>query len=218
MTIFSVDTVMLDIRDYPLSYIEFVGTVLYFISVFLMSRKNIITWPIGIVSVVLYFLIFFQIRLYSDMLLQIYFFVISIIGWITWQKKKKERSDEKIITSWSSKKGLFIGIFITILGTGMLAFCTYNFNKWFPTIFTEVAAFPILDAWTTVMSIVAMYLVTTRKIEGWIYWIIVDIVSIGLYWVKDVRFISVQYIFLLIMAIYGFWNWRKNYCKHPHIA
>ena len=218
MNIFSIDAIILNIGNYQLSYIELIGTVLYFMSVFLMSRRNIITWPIGLVSVILYFLIFYQIRLYSDMLLQIYFFSISIIGWITWQKKKREQFDKKIITSWSNKKGLLLGVFVTIVGTGILAFFTLNFHIWLPIIFTQAASFPILDAWTTVMSIIAMYLVTTRKIEGWLYWIIVNIVSIGLYWVKDVRFIAVQYVFLLIMAIYGFLNWRKDYCKNPHFT
>ena len=210
MTIFSIDTILLTIGDYPLSYIEFIGTVLYFLSVYLISRKNIITWPIGILSVILYFMLFYQIRLYSDMLEQVYYFVISIVGWITWHKKRNEQSDKKIQTSWSNKKGILSGILVTCVFTGLLSFCTYNFHNWFSAIFPEPASFPILDSLTTVMSFVAMYLTTLRKNEGWIYWIIVDIIAIWLYWVKDIRFISIQYIFLLIMAIYGFINWIKK--------
>ena len=213
MTIFSIDTVFLTIGGYPLSYIEFTGTVLYFLSVFLISRKNIITWPIGIVSVILYFILFYQIRLYSDMLEQVYYFVISIAGWITWHKKRNEQSDKKIQTSWSNKKGILLGVLVTLAASGLLLFCTYNFHNWFPAIFPEAASFPVLDSLTTVMSFVAMYLTTIRRNEGWIYWIIVDIIAIWLYWVKDIRFISIQYVFLLIMAIYGFINWMNVWKK-----
>jgi nicotinamide mononucleotide transporter len=144
------------------------------------------------------------------MLEQVYYFVISTIGWITWQKKKEKQADKKIRTSWSSKKGILIGIFVTGIATGILSICTLNFHKWLPNIFTEAASFPILDAWTTIMSFVAMYLTTIRRNEGWLYWIIVDIIAIWLYWIKDVRFVALQYIILLIMAVYGFINWIKN--------
>jgi nicotinamide mononucleotide transporter len=210
MSIFNIDTIFLNIGDYPLSYIEFAGTIMYFMSVYLISRKNIITWPIGILSVILYFILFYQIRLYSDMLEQVYYFIISIVGWVTWQKKKEEQCDKEITTTWSSKRGILTGIVATFIATGLLSFCTFNFHKWLPAIFTDAASFPILDALTTVMSFVAMYLTTIRKNEGWIYWIIVDIIAVGLYWAKDVRFIAVQYIILLVMAIYGFINWIRR--------
>jgi nicotinamide mononucleotide transporter len=209
MSIFSIDTIFLNIGDYPLSYIEFTGTLFYFASVYLISRKNIITWPIGMISVLLYFMLFYQIRLYSDMLEQVYYFIISIIGWITWQRSKDKQINKKIKTSWSSKRGILLGILVTLICSIILSFCTMNFHKWLPAIFLEAASYPILDGLTTVMSFVAMYLTTTRKNEGWIYWIIVDIIAIWLYWIKDVRFVSIQYIFLLIMAIYGFINWIR---------
>jgi len=211
MNILSINTIMLTIYDYPLSYIEFLGTILYFISVFLISKKNIITWPVGIVSVILYFILFYQIQLYADMIEQVYYFIISIFGWITWQKKKEEQPKQIIQSSWSTVKGIILALSITIASTCVLSFCISNFNKWFPEIFPETASFPFLDALTTVMSFVAMYLVTIRKNEGWIYWIIVDIIAIWLYWVKDVKFISIQYVILLGMAIYGFLNWIKRY-------
>ena len=210
MNIFSINTIMVTIAGYPLSYIEFLGTLLYFISVFLISRKNIITWPTGIISVILYFILFYQIQLYADMIEQVYYLVISIFGWITWQKKKDEQPKQIIKSSWSTVRGIILALSITIVSTCILSFCISNFNIWFPEVFTEAASFPVLDALTTVMSFVAMYLVTVRKNEGWIYWIIVDIIGIWLYWVKDVKFISVQYIVLLGMAIYGFLNWIKG--------
>jgi len=214
LSLLNVNTVMIDIAGYPLSYIEFVGTVFYFLSVFLISKKNILTWPIGIISVVLYGILFYQIQLYSDMMEQVYYLVISIVGWLMWKKKQDEES--YIPTSWSSFKVIIIFTIITAVFTTVLTYCVSNFHVWLPKIFPEPASFPFLDALTTIMSFVAMYLTTIRKNEGWIYWIVVDVIGIGLYWVKDVKFIAIQYVILLCMAVYGLINWmRKN---HPTTA
>jgi nicotinamide mononucleotide transporter len=141
---------------------------------------------------------------------QVYYFVISIIGWAVWHKKKEGQPGKIIRTSWSTMRGIILALIITMVSTCALSFCISNFHKWLSNIFTEEASFPVLDALTTVMSFVAMYLTTIRKNEGWVYWIIVDVIAIWLYWIKDVRFISIQYIILLGMAIYGFLNWIKN--------
>lgn len=206
--IFSVNKLMITLGDYPLSYIEFVGTVLYFLSVYLIARKKILTWPVGIISVILYGVLFYQIQLYSDMIEQIYYLVVSIIGWITWQKQK--RDTDGIPASWSSCRSVVIAAGITLVGTTVLAYCVANFHIWFPKVFLQPASFPVLDALTTVMSFTAMLLTTRRRIEGWIYWIVVNLIGIGLYWVKDVKFIAIQYIFLLGMATYGLVFWIKH--------
>lgn len=206
--LFSVNTVVLSIGGYPLSLIEFSGTVLYFASVFLITRKNIITWPVGIASVILYAILFYQIQLYADMMEQGYYLVISIIGWVVWKKRKDQSG--RIGSSWSGLKGIVTSLSITLLGSAVLTFIISHFHIWFPGVFFEPASFPALDAITTVMSFIAMYLITRRKNEGWIYWIVVDIIGIGLYWVKDVRFIAVQYVLLLGMAVYGLLFWVQK--------
>jgi nicotinamide mononucleotide transporter len=208
LNFFSVDTIFLMIGDYPLSYIELIGTLAYFASVGLIAKKNMLTWPVGILSVILYGILFYQIRLYSDTLEQIYYLVISVYGWITWEQSKAQKKE--ITNNFSSPKEMAIWFGITMGAAVVLAFLTSNFHIWIPSLFPEPASFPFLDALTTVMSFVAMYLLTKRKTESWIYWIIVDVIAIGLYWVKDVRFISVQYIALLCMAFYGLLNWMRQ--------
>ena len=210
----SVNTILVNIGNYPLSYIECIGTILYFASVFLISIKNIITWPVGIISVILYGILFYQIQLYSDMMEQLYYLVISIIGWITWQKQKNKRNE--VMTEWSKIHGIIAALLVTAISTLLLSFCVSRFHIWMPSIFPEPASYPFLDALTTVMSFVAMYLTTIRKNESWIYWIIVDVIGIGLYWIKDVRFISLQYVFLLGMAMYGLAFWIRK--KQPTIV
>jgi nicotinamide mononucleotide transporter len=85
----SVDTVFFTLLGYPMSYIEFVGTLLYLWSVWLISRRRLLTWPVGIVSVLLYMALFYQIRLYSDALEQIYYIGASVYGWWNWSKSRR---------------------------------------------------------------------------------------------------------------------------------
>lgn len=208
LNLLDINTVFFTILGYPVSVLEFTGTVLYFASVYLISRKMILTWPVGIVSVILYAVLFYQVQLYSDMLEQSYYLVISVIGWITWKKTK--RNEKTIPSFWSTPKLIAGWAGLTALATLILAFAVSRFHIWMPTLFPEPADFPRLDALTTIMSLVAMYLITVRRNEGWIYWIIVDVIGIGLYWHKNVRFIALQYVFLLIMAAYGLYYWAKK--------
>jgi len=82
-------------------------------------------------------------------------------------------------------------------------------HGWVPGVFPEAASYPYLDALTTVMSLVAMWLMARKHIESWIYWIVVDAIGIWLYFVKDVRFISLLYVVLLALAIRGLVDWRS---------
>jgi nicotinamide mononucleotide transporter len=79
-----------------------------------------------------------------------------------------------------------------------------------PAFFPEPASYPYLDAFTTVMSFVAMWLMARKHIESWIYWIFVDVIGIGLYYAKEVKFISLLYVVLLVMASKGLINWMRT--------
>ena len=205
MKYLSVDTILVTIAGYPLSWIEFAGTLLYFASVWLIARKKLMTWPVGIVSVVLYALLFWQIRLYSDCLEQVYYLGISVWGWIAW-KRTKDR--ERVIpTGFSHPRTIAVWALATLGLGAALGFAVARFHIWFPLAFPDPASYPYLDALTTVASFIAMYLLTRRRAESWIWWIAVDIIGVGLYWVKDVRFIAIQYVFLLGMAVWGLLSW-----------
>lgn len=223
----SVNTICLKIGDYPLSYIEAVGTVAYFLSVWLMVRKHMLTWPIGIVSVVLFGILFYQIQLYADTIEQVYYLLVSLYGWAAWQNAQNAQTTNSqnaktangglstliptgIPTRWSSAKGIAFWLVLIAVGTALMTYCIRHFHIWFPVWFPTPADYPLLDALTTVMSFVAMYLLTIRRNEAWVYWITVDVIAIGLYWVKGVKFISIQYMFLLAMACYGLYQWQRN--------
>ena len=205
----SVNCIWFSVLDYPMSYIEFVGTVFYLLSVWLIARRNLLTWPTGIISVILYMILFYQIQLFSDTLEQGYYLVVSVYGWITWNtaRNKPQESGE---FRFSSKENILAGMVVTVVITLGLYGLTSNIHTILPTLFPSPASFPFLDALTTIMSFTAMWLMTRKRVESWVYWIIVDVIGIGLYYVKDVKFIALLYVILLGMAIYGLWNWRQK--------
>jgi len=208
MNILSVENVMVSIGGYPLSWIEFIGTVLYFASVWLVARKNLLTWPVSLVSVTLYGILFWQIRLYSDMLEQLYYLGIGVWGWISWKRIKDEK--RSIPTGFSAPAAMAAWAAGIIAAGMLLGLAVARFHVWMPAAFPAPADYPFLDAFTTVASFAAMYLMTKRKTESWLWWIAVDAIGIGLYWVKDVRFIAVQYVALFFMAAWGLWSWARE--------
>jgi len=111
---------------------------------------------------------------------------------------------------WSRPAQLAIWAGLTLVFALAMTAVVARLHLWLPRLFPVAADYPFLDALTTVMSFVAMFLMARRRTESWIYWIVVDVIGIGLYWVKDVRFISIQYVALLAMAIYGFLRWVRE--------
>src|SRR6185503_5604305 len=206
---FSVDNIAFSVFGYQLSYVELFGTVFYLWSVWLIAKRRIWTWPVGIVSVLLFMMLFYQIRLYSDALEQVYYLGASIYGWWFWSHSPKE--DGKILdVSFSSVVWLVVWALLTALvGLSLGGFMSHAHDR-FPVIFPEAASYPYLDALTTIMSFTAMWLMARRRIESWIYWIVVDVIGIGLYYAKAVKFVALLYVILLFLAVKGFFSWLKT--------
>ena len=208
--IFSVNTIFFNIFDYQVSYLEFVGTVLYFASVWLIARRNMWTWPVGIISVILYMFLFYQFALYSDVFEQGYYLIASTYGWWAWSRGSR---NEKVATGFSKPRVIALWAAVTLLIGVALGLTMSQVHDWLPLVFPEPAALPMLDAITTVMSLSAMWLLTLRRAESWVYWIIVDIAAIYVYFTKGIAFVGLQYIALTLMAVYGFMSWRQNVKK-----
>ena len=190
-----------------MSYIELIGTILYLWSVWLITKRLVLTWPVGIASVLLYMVLFYQIRLYSDTLEQVYYLGASAYGWWVWNKSPK--NDEQITDMrYNTPRWLIFWAVLTILVSVFVGNLMSRIHILFPVIFPEAASFPYIDALTTIMSFTAMWLMAQKNIESWVYWIIVDLIGVWLYFVKDVRFISLLYVLLLLMAVNGLRSWN----------
>jgi len=204
-----VDNIVFTVLAYPMSYVEFFGTILYLWSVWLISKRNILTWPIGIISVLLYMILFYQIRLYSDTIEQAYYLAASVYGWWVWNKSPKDNGQITDV-KYSPLKGMVLWATVTAGISVIIGLFMTRIHILFPVIFPEAASFPYLDAITTIMSFSAMWLMAQKKTESWAYWIIVDAIGIWLYYVKEVKFISALYVILFVMAINGLRMWNKS--------
>jgi nicotinamide mononucleotide transporter len=217
MDFLSVENIAFTVLDYPMSYVEFIGTIFYLLSVWLIARRNVWTWPIGIISVLLYMVLFYQIQLYSDTLEQVYYLGASVYGWWFWTRRKSKKDDaaEDHLreVGFSTRRSMGIWIAVTLVGSLLLGVFMTQAHILIPSFFTLPADYPYLDAFTTVMSFTAMWLMARKRIESWVYWIIVDVIGIGLYFVKEVRFLSLLYVILLVLALNGLREWWQAYQK-----
>jgi nicotinamide mononucleotide transporter len=214
LQLFNINNTFFTILNYPISYIEFVGTLFNLASVWLVAKKKIINWPIGIVGVILFGILFYQINLYADLIEQGYYLVTSIIGWYLWAHTKKPNdSDADIVVERNSHNQNITWVAGIIVVSLLAGWALRRVHLWLPAIFPEPAALPYLDAGTTIMSFAAMILMIKRRVESWVIWILVDIIAIGLYWYKAVPFIALLYLIFLGIAINGFISWRDAYKK-----
>jgi len=211
LNLLSVNNTFFTIFNYQMSYVEFFGTILNIATVWLLVKKNILNWPIGIVAVILFGALFYQLNLYADLFEQGFYLVTGFWGWYAWTKaaKKREAKEEKIVVERNSTRGnmLWLGgiAVFTIIGTWAMS----NIHLWLPSLFPEPASLPALDVLTTVMSFAAQILLVFKKFENWILWVIVDVIAIGLYWYKGVPFVSLLYVIFLVLASKGLISWYK---------
>lgn len=205
MTFFDINNIAFTALSYPISYVELIGTLFGFISVYLASRANILTWGTGIINELFLFIMFFQIQLYADMFLQVYFFAVTIYGWYNWKKKPGQGS----IASIGLKAKLWTATAI-VIGTGVAGFLFSNIHLYLPEYFAVEAAYPYIDSFVLILSIFATILLARKKIETWYLWIIVDVVCVFLFFRKGVVFLALEYLIFGGMAINGLLNWKKQ--------
>jgi len=180
-----------------LDFTEAVGFVTGGLTVWLLVGQNIWNWPIGIANNLVYGMIFFQARLYADMTIQIVFALISIYGWISWSRGNTTSGGLAVT---QTPLGLALAcLAIGIAGTWAWSLFLARIND----------AAPFLDALTAVMSLIAQYLMTRKFLENWTIWIVVDIISVGLYASRHLYLTAVLYAIYIAMCTVGAIEWRR---------
>ncbi|WP_445714777.1 nicotinamide riboside transporter PnuC [Flavobacterium sp.] len=189
-------------KDYPnyLIVLELVAVLFGIISVLFARKNNILVYPTGLISTILYVYILFKFQLYGDLIINGYYSIMSVLGWYLWSKTK-DGEDEFPISS-INRKEFIISVLIFIITLTFVAFVYHFFDK-----FTHWTAY--VDALTTGLFFVGMWLMAKRKIENWILWIIADVISVPLYFYKGLTFSSFQFIVFTIIAILGYKEWKR---------
>ncbi|KAF2336960.1 nicotinamide riboside transporter PnuC [Flavobacterium daemonense] len=179
-------------------FIEIFGAIFGFLAVYFTIRQNIWCWFFGLIQVMLYCFVFYTSKLYSDMILHIIYIFLQVFGWYSWKYGGANQSTLQI--TLLTRKIFWIGL--TVVGSILVGY--------FMDTRTD-AACPYIDAFIMVASLVAQYLMIIKVLESWFFWIIVDVVAIGIYSYKELYFTSVLYVLFLIMAIVGYLEWKKAY-------
>ncbi|TAF11998.1 MAG: nicotinamide riboside transporter PnuC [Flavobacteriia bacterium] len=181
-------------------FLELTAVVFGIISVLFARKNNILVYPTGLVSTLIYVYILLEWKLFGDFIINIYYSIMSILGWYLWTRKKNGATEFPI--SVMNRKDYLIS---SVIFTGTLLFVAlvyYFFDK-----FTHWTAY--VDTLTTALFFVGMWLMAKRKIENWLLWIVADIISVPLYFYKGLTFSSIQFLLFTIIAILGYIEWRK---------
>lgn len=190
-----------------MSLLELLAVLTGLAAVWLAARANILTWLFALVNAILFFVLFYQVNLYSAMALQVFFFCNALYGWYNWRRSE---SDDKTPVTMLIHKQRVIWLAVVLLGAIALGTVMSRIHIWLPDFFPERATFVYTDAMIAVMSIVASLLLAKLKLENWILWILINLMSVVMYAMKGVMFVSLQYVIFLFMASYGLIEWRKN--------
>jgi nicotinamide mononucleotide transporter len=211
--LFDLDATMLTALGYKLSYLEFAGTASGLVCVWLTARENVWCWPAGIINAACFFAMFFQLRLYSDMFLQVYFFATSIYGWWQWlhpgSPELANRKNQLKITTLSPRNLALLLAGCAAASAGFGLFISHV-HQLLPALFPERAAFPYADSVVAVASVAAQWIMARKKLECWPMWVGVDVLAAAIYFMKGVNLVAVEYVVFGCIAAYGFWGWRRE--------
>ena len=184
------------------SYLEWFAVAFGVTEVLLAKRNNILLYPAGIIGILLSLYLKLNAKLYAESLLSMYYLVMSVYGWIIWSQRKAK--NETLPVSWTTKQELQIAFAISIGGYFILYYALVHFTN------SDV---PILDAFVSSVAWAGMWLLARRKIENWIFLNVSNIVAIPLLWHKNLVLFSLLTLFLFIVAIFGYFDWKKIYKK-----
>ena len=180
--------------------LEAVAVAFGLASVWYAKKENILVYPTGIVSVLIYVYICLNYKLYADMSINVFYFFMSVYGWYMWTHKNNQKAERKI-TYCSKEQHLYsaIGLVVSYI---VMYYILSNYTD------SDVA---MIDSLTTSICFVGMYLMAIKKIENWLYWIVADMISVPLYTYKGLVLSSFQFLVFLVIAVLGYIEWKRNY-------
>ncbi|WP_075180737.1 nicotinamide riboside transporter PnuC [Pantoea sp. 1.19] len=228
MDFFSTHTILVHIPlgagGYDLSWIEAVGTLAGLLCIWLASLEKNINYLFGLINVSLFAIIFFQIQLYASLLLQLFFFLANIYGWLAWRRQTVDQQAALSIRwlprgkalAWGAACVLAIAlmtryidpVFALLTRLSVSALQTLGLAVTMPEL--QPDAFPFWDACMMVLSMVAMILMTRKYVENWPLWTLVNVISVMIFVRQGVWAMALEYVLLTLIAVNGSLRWMKS--------
>lgn len=186
------------------SYWEWLAVLLALAYLFLAIKESLWCWPAAFFSTIIFSILFFDVNLYMESLLNIYYLAMAIYGFYQWKNHNNKNNSKKPIVVWPYKVHILIilgGSFGVIL------------SGYFLTKFTD-QDLAYLDSFTTWFAVITTFMVTKKVLENWLYWIIINAASVYLFYSKGLALIAVLHFVYTIIAIFGYLKWRKSYLEN----
>ena len=180
--------------------LEITGVIFGLVSVVCAKKNNLLVYPTGMVSTAIFVYLLFKWSLLGDMLINAYYFILSIYGWYYWSQKKEDIYIHQV--DFINAKEFQISVVLFFLSLFFIFSVYQVFNRW-----NDWTAY--IDTLTTAIFFVGMWLMARRKVENWIFWIVGDLISIPLYFYKGLTLTSLQYLTFTVIAIFGYRSWKK---------
>ena len=191
--------------------LEFLGLIFGLLTVLLLIRGSIWNWPFGISYVLVSLVVFWEQRLYGDLLLHLFFLVLNIYGWYYWASSRNHPDSKSLPITTLAWQPSLIAFGLSIVGIGIFGFLLASLPRLIAGV--PAASLPYWDASTSVLSVTAMWLTARKKIENWYYWFLIDVLATGIYWYKGIYFYSLLYFVYIGMAVSGYLSWKKAMAK-----
>tara|TARA_R110002167_G_scaffold203006_6_gene406963 strand:- start:1163 stop:1774 length:612 start_codon:yes stop_codon:yes gene_type:complete len=182
------------------SPLEWTATIAGFLCVYLLIKRSVWSFFFGLIQVSIYAWIFYEVKLYSDMILHVLYIGFQFYGWFIWRRAQDEHNQVVVIRGSNQQYALWAGVVVistSIVGTIMAK--------------NTDASFPYPDAFTTCASLVAQWLLSHKRLFNWLLWIVVDVVAITIYWQKQLYPTSALYLCFLVMAMIGQVQWYRSW-------
>lgn len=179
------------------SLVEWLAVVSSIVYVILAAKRIIWCWLFAFIGSLLFVYLCYVGQLYIEASLQLFYVAMAVVGWLSWN-----HSDQQVaIDKWSSKYHV-LNVLICATIAMLIGFLFDQYTQ---------QAYPYVDAFTTVFSLSATYMVTRKILGNWVYWIFIDIFLIYLYAQRDYHLTAVQYVIFTVLAVYGYLAWKKEY-------
>ncbi|MGD9993360.1 MAG: nicotinamide riboside transporter PnuC [Salinivirgaceae bacterium] len=186
-------------------WIENLAVVTGLIYILLSVKQRIWCWPFGIVSSVLYLYVFFDAKIYADMFLQLYYVLMGFYGWIHWARVDSASSNKKELPVSKLKLSqAILFLMLTLLLWLLIAKLLMRFTD---------SPVPWIDAFTTAFSFTATYMLARKILEHWIIWVIVDFISVALYFYRGLYPSIILFAIYTVLAVFGYLEWKKQWKK-----
>lgn len=190
---------MITLLGQSVTTLEWVAFATGLLSVWLTQRMHVANWPVGLVNVMCFAVLFLEAKLYADALLQIAFFVLGVYGWWSWARVGRASSALQVtrssMTEWAWLSLLAIAATAGVAGT--LRALTDS-------------PVPLPDAAVLVLSLIATWMQAQRRLESWLVWITVDVISIPLYWSRSLHLTAALFAIFLVICVAGLLSWRQR--------